>query len=48
MVKAIMMLQHGRVLPNANFERLNENIEGREKLKVRYNVFLLPIQIYAQ
>ncbi|CAM1509651.1 Fc.00g033900.m01.CDS01 [Cosmosporella sp. VM-42] len=34
MVKAIMMLQHGIVLPNANFEKFNENIEGRDKLLV--------------
>ncbi|KAI1810659.1 putative polyketide synthase [Poronia punctata] len=33
-VKTILMLQHGRVLPNANFERLNDKIEGKEKLKV--------------
>ncbi|KAI0143582.1 putative polyketide synthase [Xylariaceae sp. FL1272] len=32
--KAIMMLQHGKILPNANFEKLNPKIEGRERLKV--------------
>lgn len=35
MIKAIMMLQHGCVLPNANFERFNESIQGRERLRVR-------------
>lgn len=34
MIKAIMMLQHGCVLPNADFERFNESIEGRERLRV--------------
>ncbi|KAI8633246.1 putative polyketide synthase [Xylariaceae sp. FL1651] len=34
MIKAIMMLNHGRILPNANFEKFNENIEGSEKLRV--------------
>ncbi|KAI1267381.1 putative polyketide synthase [Xylariaceae sp. FL1019] len=33
-VKAVMMLQRGKILPNANFEKLNPKIEGREKLKV--------------
>ena len=33
-VKAIYMLQREVILPNANFEDLNENLEGREKLKV--------------
>lgn len=35
MVKAIMMIQRGRILPNAGFEEFNQNIAGREKLKVR-------------
>ncbi|RFU24629.1 hypothetical protein B7463_g11705, partial [Scytalidium lignicola] len=34
MVKAIMMIQHGCILPNAGFEEFSQNIEGREKLKV--------------
>jgi len=34
MVKAILMLQNGYVLPNANFEKLNESIEKRELLRV--------------
>ncbi|RYP73400.1 hypothetical protein DL771_003668 [Monosporascus sp. 5C6A] len=34
MIKAIMMLQQRCILPNANFEKLNEKIEGREKLRV--------------
>ncbi|KAJ5101975.1 polyketide synthase, partial [Penicillium alfredii] len=33
-VKAILMIQHGRVLPQANFEKMNPNIDGREKLEV--------------
>ncbi|EED14393.1 polyketide synthase, putative [Talaromyces stipitatus ATCC 10500] len=33
-VKAVMMLKHGCILPNANFEKFNEEIEGREKLRV--------------
>jgi acyl transferase domain-containing protein len=33
-VKAIMMIQRGCILPNAGFEEFNRNIEGREKLKV--------------
>jgi acyl transferase domain-containing protein len=33
-IKAIMMIQHGCILPNPGFEELNRNIEGREKLKV--------------
>lgn len=33
-VKAIMMLQRGEILPNAGFEKFNEQIEGKEKLKV--------------
>nr|ALQ32775.1 putative polyketide synthase [Fusarium babinda] len=34
MIKAILMLQHEYVLPNADFERLNESIENRELLRV--------------
>ncbi|KAJ4245071.1 hypothetical protein NW762_014282 [Fusarium torreyae] len=34
MIKAILMLQHGYVLPNANFDKLNESIERRELLRV--------------
>lgn len=34
MVKAILMIQRGCVLPNADFEEFNKNIDGREKLKV--------------
>ncbi|KAJ3545058.1 hypothetical protein NM208_g2700 [Fusarium decemcellulare] len=34
MIKAIMMLQHGYVLPNANFDRLNESIKDRDRLIV--------------
>lgn len=34
-IKAVMMIQRGCVLPNANFEKLNDKIEGKEKLKVR-------------
>ncbi|KAG9259098.1 putative polyketide synthase [Emericellopsis atlantica] len=34
MIKAIMMLQNGHVLPNAGFERFNESIKGSERLRV--------------
>jgi acyl transferase domain-containing protein len=34
-IKAILMIQQGRILPTAHFEKFNKNIEGREKLKVR-------------
>ncbi|KAH8797946.1 putative polyketide synthase [Xylogone sp. PMI_703] len=34
MVKAILMVQHGKVLPNALFEEMNANIEGRDAMKV--------------
>ena len=30
-----MMIERGYMLPNASFEELNPNIEGREKLRVR-------------
>lgn len=29
-----MMLQRGCILPNANFEKLNESISGKERLMV--------------
>ncbi|KAL8989312.1 MAG: hypothetical protein Q9177_001774, partial [Variospora cf. flavescens] len=32
-IKAIMMVQHGCILPNAGFQEFNRNIEGREILK---------------
>ncbi|KPM39275.1 Lovastatin diketide synthase LovF [Neonectria ditissima] len=34
MVKAIMMLEHGYILPNADFDELNENIKDRDRLRV--------------
>ncbi|KAE8862946.1 hypothetical protein PTNB29_05508 [Pyrenophora teres f. teres] len=34
MVKAIMMVKRGIVLPTAGFERINPKIEGREKIKI--------------
>ncbi|KAI6785287.1 Lovastatin nonaketide synthase-like protein [Emericellopsis cladophorae] len=34
MIKAIMMLQNGHVLPNAGFERFNRSIKGSERLRV--------------
>jgi hypothetical protein len=34
MIKAILMIQNGCILPNAGFEEFNQNIEGREKLRV--------------
>jgi hypothetical protein len=34
MIKAIMMIQRGIILPNADFEAINPKIEGREILKV--------------
>ncbi|KAJ5156821.1 polyketide synthase [Penicillium capsulatum] len=33
-VKAIVMLKHGYILPNANFQQLHPSIQGRENLKV--------------
>jgi len=38
-----MMLQRGRVLPNANFERLNDKIEGKEKLRVGDEIPILSL-----
>lgn len=40
-IKAIMMIQRGYILPNSGFEEFNHNIEGREKLKVCVNVFIV-------
>ncbi|KAI8930409.1 polyketide synthase [Plenodomus lindquistii] len=34
MVKAIMMLKKGMVLPTAGFEKINPKIEGHEKIKI--------------
>lgn len=34
MVKAIMMLKKGTVLPTAGFEKINPKIEGHEKIKI--------------
>lgn len=34
-VKAIMMIERGVILPTALFESMNPKIEGHEKLKVR-------------
>ena len=34
MIKAILMIQRGQILPNALFEEMNESIEGREVMKV--------------
>jgi 3-oxoacyl-(acyl-carrier-protein) synthase len=42
-VKTIMMLQRGRVLPNANFERLNDKIEGKEKLRASDEILTLSL-----
>lgn len=36
-VKTVMMLEKGMILPNANFEEMSSNIVGRENLKVRYH-----------
>ncbi|KAK7953257.1 Compactin diketide synthase mokB [Apiospora saccharicola] len=33
-IKAVMMLEHGMLLPNANFETLNPKIEHADKLRV--------------
>lgn len=33
-VKAIMMVKHGVVLPTAGFEKMNPKIKGQEKMKV--------------
>ncbi|KIM94801.1 hypothetical protein OIDMADRAFT_172503 [Oidiodendron maius Zn] len=41
-IKAIMMLQCGCILPNAGFEELNQNIEGREKLRVSPTILPWP------
>ena len=34
MVKAIMMVKKGIVLPTAGFEKINPKIEGHEKIKI--------------
>lgn len=34
MIKAILMVQRGYILPTANFEEMNPNIKGKEKLEV--------------
>lgn len=34
MVKAIMMVKKGIILPTAGFEKINSKIEGREKIKI--------------
>ena len=36
-IKAVMMLQRGYILPNANFEKFNVNIKRADKLRVRSN-----------
>ncbi|KAK8124138.1 hypothetical protein PG999_004056 [Apiospora kogelbergensis] len=36
-IKSIMMLERGEMLPNAGFEKMNPNIEGGERLKVLTN-----------
>ncbi|KAG8419122.1 hypothetical protein J3459_011471 [Metarhizium acridum] len=33
-IKAVLMIQHGHILPNAHFEKFNVNIEGAGKLRV--------------
>lgn len=33
-VKAVLMVKHGVILPTAGFEKLNSNIEGKERLRV--------------
>ncbi|KAK0736272.1 hypothetical protein B0T21DRAFT_288533 [Apiosordaria backusii] len=34
MVKAILMVKHGIILPTAGFEEMNKRIEGKEKMRV--------------
>lgn len=34
LVKAIMMVENGIVLPTAGFEKINPRIEGSEKIRV--------------
>jgi acyl transferase domain-containing protein len=33
-IKAILMVKHGVILPTAGFEKINSKIEGKEKLSV--------------
>lgn len=34
MIKAIMMIKNGIILPTAGFESINPRIEGKEKIRV--------------
>lgn len=43
-VKTVMMLEKGVILPNANFEEMSSNIIGRENLKVRYHRDVIALQ----
>ncbi|EJP60751.1 polyketide synthase [Beauveria bassiana ARSEF 2860] len=42
-IKAILMVQHGQVLPTAHFEQLNKSIRGKEKLKVTKSLVPWPL-----
>lgn len=42
MIKAILMIQRGCVLPNAEFEEFNRNIEGKDKLRVAQTTMPWP------
>ncbi|KAK2879483.1 Type I Iterative PKS [Arthroderma sp. PD_2] len=42
MIKAILMIQHGCILPNAQFEKFNVNIEGVDKLRVAQTTLPWP------
>ncbi|KID86000.1 Beta-ketoacyl synthase [Metarhizium guizhouense ARSEF 977] len=41
-IKAVLMIQHGYILPNAHFEKFNVNIEGAEKLRVSQKTIPWP------
>ncbi|KAL8635899.1 MAG: hypothetical protein Q9228_006654 [Teloschistes exilis] len=42
-VKCIMMLERGVLVPNADFREMNPEIEGHDRLKVRISSFRGPI-----
>ncbi|KAG8405408.1 Type I Iterative PKS [Metarhizium acridum] len=41
-IKAVLMIQHGHILPNAHFEKFNVNIEGAGKLRVAQKTIPWP------
>jgi len=43
-IKAVMMVEHKTLLPNAGFEEFNKGISERRKLRVTWQTLILPLR----